>query len=261
MSSTKYILAAIFFLGSCTPMKIAVSDDLQSSHDEYNVKGRQGILINQKLSFGEFQTTKVRRSWTKGSSGRTGIGWGGTAQHEWVNLISLEYINKKQTLNFTLTDGARSAEVFCVSRFNAEDLHIGKENSLLNIGLDLTRMGGRSESTYYIQLFTKKDETPWQLLLDNQASQAKAKEYTGVFAKSKEQFYTIHPITRLDKNGKQGEILFGSVGYEIKDSKGRAVAAVSLIDKGMVFLAKSSKDERFILAGLCTAILLQEQIG
>jgi exoribonuclease II len=38
------------------------------------------------------------------------------------------------------------------------------------------------------------------------------------------------------------------------------VAAVSLIDKGMIYLAKTSVEERFLLANACAALLLQEQI-
>src|SRR5687768_10503958 len=98
------LIAAITFAG-CTPMKLSVSDELRASHDEYAVKGRQGILINQKLSFGEFKTTDVNRSWTRGSSSRFGIGRGGPSPEDWVNIISTEYINKKQTVKFSLTDG------------------------------------------------------------------------------------------------------------------------------------------------------------
>ena len=71
-----FACAAVLMI-RCTPFKLSVSDELKSSHDEYHVKGRQGILIKQKLSFGDYSTTHVRRSWTKGHSGRTGIGRGG----------------------------------------------------------------------------------------------------------------------------------------------------------------------------------------
>lgn len=258
MKRILYILSFLLVLASCTPMKMAVSDDLKAGHDEYAVKGRQGNLLKQKLSFGEYQTTKVKRSWTRGSFGRTGIGTGGTAQQEWVNLISLEYVNRKQTVNFGLTDGTNQSDVYCVSRFNAKDLVVGKNpNSIINIALDL---GSPSSSTYYVQAFTNAEETPWQLMLDNVASQAKAKSYVGIFARSKTDYYTIHPVTKLEHNGKAGNILAGSVGYEVRDPQGRAVAAVSLIDNGMVFLGKVSPQERFLMANLCSAILLQQQI-
>ncbi len=242
-------------------MKMSVSDSLRTQTDVYAVQGRQGLLIKEKLSFGEYRTTKVKRSWTKGNSSRTGIGWGGTAQHEWVNIISTEYINKRQTVNFRLTDELNSSEVFCVSRFRAKDLQIGRrENSILNIGLDIAGKGGSSSSFYYVQIFVNKDEDPWQLILDNQAAQAKAKSYTGVLAKSRDEYYTLVPVTRLEKNGRSGNILAGSVGFEFRDEKGIVVAAVSLMDKGMIFLRRTTPEDRFLLANACAALLLQQQI-
>jgi hypothetical protein len=262
MKKIIYTLGTLAFLAGCAPFKLSVSDELKNDHDEYAVKGRQGILINQKLSFGDYKTTKVKRSWTKGTSSRFGIGTGGVTQADWMNLISLEYIDKKQTVNFSLTDGSLNSEVFCVSRFKAQDLQIGKsENSILNIGLDLSGAGGSSSSLYYVQIYTQGDGgVPWQLVLDNQRSQSQAKHYVGLLGKSKTDYYTIHPITKLEKNGKSGNILAGSVGYEIKNASGRSIAAVSLMDKGVVYLGKTTAEERFLLANLSAAILLQQQI-
>jgi hypothetical protein len=164
-------------------------------------------------------------------------------------------------MNFGLSDGSFSSEVFCASHFDSKDLSIGKsENSIWNIALDISGAGFESQNLFYVQVYLD-DKTPWQLLLDNQASQAKAKEYSGVFARSKTEFYTIRPVTKLDQKGKIRNMPFGSIGYEISDEAGKPVAAVSLMDSGMIFLAKTSPAERFLLANLCAAILLQENIG
>jgi len=262
MKSIFYTLLILAGFSSCTPFHLSLSGDLDRTRDVYEVKGKDGIMINQKLSFGEFKTTKVKRSWTRGNSGLTGFGFGSPYQANWVNLISTEYINKKQTVRFGLTDGKRESDVYCVSRFHSEDLQVGaKENSLLNIGLDLMGDGYSSESTYYVQLFTRGDEAPWQLMLDNEEAQRRAKTYVGRLMKSESQYYTIHPVTKLQKNGKEGKILGGSVGYEIRDPKGVALAAVSMMGKGMVYLGKVSAEERFLLANLCAAIVLQQYIG
>ncbi|HEX5652797.1 MAG TPA: hypothetical protein VFX58_06975 [Chitinophagaceae bacterium] len=260
----KSIVIAITFsitLASCTPGKMSVSEELKSQHDEYAVKGRNGTRINQKLSFGEYVTTEIKRSWTKGNSFRSGIGYS-TAQQEWVNIISTEYINRKQTIRFSLAGGKHHSEVFCVSRFNAKDLEIGKNpNSVLNIGMDILGIGGHSSSTYYVQVFaSEKDDRPWEMVIDNQLSQARPKEYIGYLAKSQTEYYSIIPVTRMEKNGKSGNILVGSIGFEFHDPQGRAVAAVSFIEKGMVFLGRSNPEERFLLANACTALLLQDII-
>ena len=246
----------------CAPFKMTVSDELKANNDEYTVKGKHGTRIKQKMSFGNYHTSSIKRSWTKGNSSRFGIGYWGTAQQEWVNIISTEYINKKQTIRFNLGDGKNQSDVYCVSRFNSKDLEIGKNpNSILNIGMDILGVGGKSSSNYYVQLFTsEKDERPWEMVIDNQLSQARPKEYVGYLAKSPSEYYSIVPVTKLEKNGKSGNILAGAIGFEFRTPGGKAVAAVSLFDKGMVFLGKISEEERFLLANACTALLLQDMI-
>ena len=255
-------LSLLILAVSCTPFKMTVSDDLKANNDEYTVKGRNGTRIKQKVSFGGYSTTSIKRSWTKGNSSRFGIGYGGTAQQEWVNIISTEYINKKQTIRFNLVDGNNNSDVYCVSRFNSKDLEIGKSpNSLLNIGMDILGIGGKSSSNYYVQVFaSEKDARPWEMVIDNQLSQARPKEYIGYIAKSSTEYYSIVPVTKLEKNGKSGNILAGAIGFEFRNPQGKPVAAVSLIDNGMVFLGRISAEERFLLANACTALLLQDVI-
>ncbi|MEI6949267.1 hypothetical protein V9K67_18930 [Paraflavisolibacter sp. H34] len=260
IKATLPTVVTCLYLAACSPMKMSVSEELRAGN-EYAVKGRQGILVNQKLSFGEYTTSKVKRSWTPGTQARTGIGTGGTAQEEWVNMISMEYVRKKQTLHFSLAAGDHSSEVYCVSNFRAESLVVGKNpNSVLNIGLELLGAGS-SDSKYYVQIFTKEGERPWELVLDNQAAQGDRKRYKGFLGRSRSDYYTIRPVFHLEQKGRQGAMPFGSAGYEIVNPDGTAVAAVSLIDKGMVFLGKTNPEERFLMANLCAALLLQEQIG
>ena len=116
------LLTLAFFsaaLIGCTPLNMSVSDDLKVNANEYAVKGRQGILIKQKLSFGEYNTTKVKRSWLRSTSSQDAIAWGDNGKGGWVHMIALEYIDKKQTLNFSLSDAQNTSEAYCVSKFNA----------------------------------------------------------------------------------------------------------------------------------------------
>lgn len=262
MKKIFYLLIVTVVVTSCSPFKMTVSDELKNSNDEYAVKGKNGTRIKQKLSFGGYATTSIKRSWTKGNSFRAGAGYWKANQNEWINIISTKYINRHQTINFSLSDGINSSEVYCAAQFNAKDLEIGKNpNSLLNIGMDILGMGGKSSSTYYVQLFTSiKDERPWEMLIDNQLSQERPKEYIGYIAKSQTEYYSIVPVTKLDTKKGTGNILAGSVGYEFRNPQGQAVAAVSLMSNGMVFLGKTSAEERFLLANACTALLLQDMI-
>lgn len=83
-------------------------------------------------------------------------------------------------------------------------------------------------------MFAAKNEKPWQLTLDNEEAQRKPNSYKGLFAKSESEYYTIYPANKVEKNGKTGKTLFGSVGYQIKNAQGESVAAVNTMDRGMV---------------------------
>jgi len=256
-------LTTTVILVGCATAKMAVNDDLKPAYDEYSVKGRQGILVKQKMSFGEYSTNTVHRSWTKGSSSRSGIGYTDPFRQEWINIISVKYTDKNQTIRYEMNSGALQSEVYCVSRFNAEDLEIGRNpNSILNIGMDLAGSGIKISSMYYAQIFTSPTENrPWELVLDNHAAQAERNTYIGRLAKSRDEYYDIVPVSKLEIKGKTGNTFAGSIGFEFRNKYGKTVAAVSLMDKGMVYLGKTTAEERFLLANACTALLLQEMIG
>jgi hypothetical protein len=258
------ILAVTTIVTGCTSFKMAVSDDLKPAYDEYKVKGRQGILIKQKMSFGEYKTNTVHRSWTKGYSGRSGIGYTDPFRQEWINIISVNYTNKNQTNRYEMSSGVLQSEVYCVSRFNAEDLEIGRNpNSILNIGMDLAGAGVKLSSIYYVQIFTSaNDNRPWELVLDNTASQAVPHKYIGRLAKSSYEYYDVVPVTKVESSkGKTANTPMGSIGFEFRNKDGKTVAAVSLMDQALDYLGKTTAEERFLLANACTALLLQEVIG
>ena len=250
--------ALVVLFTSCMTPKIALNGE---GFTEMPVKGRNGFFIKQKLSFGDYKTTSVKRSWTKGTTSRTGLAVGVPGTPGYENIISMEYTKRKQTVNFGLTDGVNTSEVRCVTKFSTNDLIVGNnENSLPNIIIDLAR-GLRSTNTFYVQVFTNDETTAWHLLLDNNAVQADAKNYTGKLAKDDDHYYTIVPVNKmLNKAGEARNILFGSIGLDIRNKENKSVATVSFLDKGKVYLATTDKQEAFLLANTCAALLLQEQI-
>ncbi len=253
------ILAAFLFIGCSTP-KIALDGD---GFREMPVKGRNGFLIKQKLAIGDFTTSSVKRSWTRGSTSRTGLSIGNPTDAYYENIISMEYNKRKQTMNFGITDALNnSSEVRCVTKFASDELIVGNNpNSLLNIGIDILR-GISSSNTFYAQIFINDQSKPWQLLLDNIAVQDKPRSYTGVVALDKENYYSLVPVNKmLDKNGQPRTILFGSVGLELMNKNDKVVATVSFMDNGKVYMKTTDKSEEFLLANICAALLLQQEIG
>jgi hypothetical protein len=258
-------LFALAILASCGQANIALTGEHWKEKESHDVKGRTGVMINQKMSFGEFYTTEIKRSWTKGGSSYSGIGLGRYGTDDYLNIIGTEYINKKQTIRFSLAnqDGTQSS-VYCVSRFQSKDLLVGDDKGLLSFGIDLMELKNRrSSSLYYAQVYADNSGEPWQLMLDNEAAQREPKYYTGLLARSRDEYYTIVPVTKmLNQKGEVMQMPFGSMGLEIRDRSGIALAAVNLADKGKVFFAKGlDAQEKFLLANACTALLLQEVIG
>ena len=262
----KHIIAAIiiFSLASCiTQPRIGLDANQWTQTQEHRVKGRQGLLINQKLSFGGFRTVSVKRSWTRSSTQFAGWAWGRPGYQDYSRIIGTEYSHKQQSVRFELTDeNANESSVLCVSRARSENLVIGNNpNSLLNIALDVLSIEESSENLFWVKIYLKNDEQPWEMVIDNEASQAKAKTYTGTVAQSRDKFYTIHPVYTITGNkGKVYTMPFGSMGYEIRNKDGKPVAATSLIDRGLVYFNTTQADEKFLLANVCAALLLQEAI-
>ncbi|MFY7900582.1 MAG: hypothetical protein ACOVNY_10395 [Chitinophagaceae bacterium] len=261
MRLTSVLLVAFSaILFSCSPVKIAIINPNWQQQEELSVKGRQGFMLNQKLSFGAYTTNKVNRSWTKGSSWT----WSVPLQNDWVESLNETFVQKKQTIRFSLKDAVgNESEVTAFTKVKWTDISIGKNpNSLVNIIADILTIGDNGSNTFAVRIMPAKNQAPWEMFIDNDAAQQKAKTYTGILAKSKTEYYTVVPIYSLkNKQGNAVSMPFGgSVGYEFRDKNGVTLAAVSLIDKGMVYFNNVPPAEKFLLANAITALLLQQQI-
>lgn len=262
MKKYYYLVLSVIFT-ACGSAKIALDNNEWGKAEEFAVKGRQGIMINQKLSFGSYHTVSVKRSWTKGSSYFAGWASGRPGYDDYERVIGTEYSQRKQTIRFEMTDDkGNESSVFCLSRAREKDFMIGNNpNSLINILLDISGKGDISENTFWIKIFINNQSRSWEMLLDNEAAQRNSKSYTGVVAQSRDNYYTIHPIFKMTgKNQKVYTMPVGSVGFELRNKEGKPVAAVSAIDKGSVYLNSTDPGEKFLLSNICAAILLRESI-
>ncbi len=262
MKSLLLIITALS-VASCTPFQPALSYTDSAAIKADPVKGRQGILINQQLSFAEFKTSKVKRSWTKGGNSRVPLSTGLVGDILYPDLLSMGYANKNQTFHFQMSDAhGNASDVYAATEFESEDLQIGSNpNSIGNILEDVFGNSGYMDNFFYVQIFPNDQPGPWQLALDNYESQKNAKGYSGVFAIDDENYYTLRPITKImGKNG-PADMPFGSIGFEILNKDDEFVAAVSVMDKGAVYFNTNDQHERFLMANLCAALLLQEDIA
>lgn len=257
------LFAMVILLMACNGLEPALSVSHNPSLKNYKVKGRQGFLINQKLDFGEYKTSKVKRSWTKGSDLSFPLPIISPNAPVVPDMFSLEFSDRHQTFSFQMTDSkGHKSQAFAASNFESENLQIGNNpNSVVNILKDVFGVAGFSQNLFYLQLFMENEPQPWQLVIDNQASQRNAGTYEDIFAYDDNHYYTLKPITEVMSKKGPRKIPMGSVGYEIFNPKKESVAAVLLVDAGNVYLNTQEPQERFLMANLCAALLLQQDVA
>jgi len=242
-------------------MGLALEGNEWSGIHEYPVKGKQGFLKKEKLSFGDYHSIEVDRSWTKGTEVTSGLTQGVPTDDFYKKIITTDHIHKQQTLYFSMGDEAgHQSKAFCLSRLDAKDFNIGNSDvSAFNLLLDLAGPGASSSNIFYTKIFVGPSPDGWELYLDNQAAQAHPKKYIGYLAKNENEYYTIVPASKVkSKKGKIGTMPFGSAGFTIRNKQNQALAAVCIIDKGIIYL-KEDMDlrERLLLATTCAVLLLR----
>lgn len=226
----------------------------------YPVKGKKNLLAKESMTFGDFKTAEVDRSWTKGTQVTTGLTSGIPTDEFYTKIITTDKIHKKQSLYFSLQDNTGlQSQAYCATELNAKDFNIGHSPvSALNLLLDLAGPGVSATNISFAKIYDGVSGDGWELMIDNEAAQAKPKSYIGYLAKNDNEFYTVVPTSKVkSKKGKTGTMPFGSAGFEIRAKDGRAVAAVSIIDKGIIYLADTTPQEKMLMATACAALLLR----
>lgn len=244
----------------CSSIEPALSVSDSPMMESYPVKGRNGWQLNQKLEFGEYQTTKVKRSWTRTRETITDLE-GRRLSRSYPDLITHNYSDKDQSFYFQINDQyGNTSDVYGTSEFHSHDLQLGdNRNSMGNILQDIIG-GDFSENIFYLQVFVNDEERPWQLILDNDASQVFAGEYEGILGFDMDHYYLLHPITKMQ--GKSGpRTIAGSLGFEVFTKDKKPVAAVYLENNGKVYFHTRDPKERFLMANLAAALLLQQDIA
>ena len=232
-------------------MKLVTGQPLNSQQEEMPVKGRNGLMINQKLRFGNYHTLSVKRSAIRKMKETFGID----------NTVWTEHSEGKQTIHFRLTDDTYTSDVVATSHVSMNDLVIGRApgglpgpiSSILRIGT------GDQEDNYSVAISITPGEKPWQLFLDNNSAQMERNTYLGFVSRDNE-YYTVAPVWQMERKGKVVKFPFGCAGFEIRNDHGDALAAVSLLNNGVVYMGKLDSKEQFLMANICAAILLQSNL-
>ncbi len=245
-------LSAIALAANAGNFKLAFGEPLNKQTDELVVKGRMGWLIKQKLSFGNYRTAMVKRSPISSWTAATGF----------PGKIWVEHMEGRQSIHFSLVDEQNASYVIATSNVTNNDLMIGSHpNRIPGQLVSIFEYNDVQQNNLSAAIYTRRDELPWQLFLDNTGAQMRRNEAAGYVLRD-DTYYTIVPVWKMEKkNGKVVNVPFGSIGYEVVNKDGQTIAGVSLIDNGKVYLGETQGEERFLMANVCAALLLQSDIN
>src|SRR6478672_3262398 len=201
--ATLYLLIMLF---SCTTAKLSVPEKFSTQATRMPVKGINGWQVGQKLSFGSYTTSTIKRGWDFSSS----------LQYTKLRIrpeeavlkvfdISTDNDIKKQRSKFqySISDGDNIAEVFATEKFSEKQLVYKSNNPWI---------GNASKTKKYDYAFTaailpvEKDAAPWSLVLIN--------SYDIIRIQLME--YLIDPMLKRKVMPPTGKIILPSVLYALK---------------------------------------------
>jgi hypothetical protein len=265
------VLFIIILLSSCTAAKVSVPEAFQKKSTRYSVKGVDGWMINQKLSFGPYQTSAVKRGWDFKSSVQY-TKFRISPEEAVLRVFDIntdkQKLQQRNRFQYTLEEGNLLAEIYATESFSEKQLVYKSNNPYI---------GSTSKTKSYEYAFTAaivpltlKEKDPWSLVMINKYDIAKDTarklfdkpyvEEEGYATNGKENI-AIRPL-RLEnvttKSGKQKKVVGGKMlsGYELQWDGG-VVAIIDILDKSIWIYNDLEPSEKVILSSIASAILLK----
>lgn len=267
----RIIIIALIALSSCTAAKVSVPEKFSAQATRMPVSGLNGWMISQKLSFGPYNTSRIKRGWDFTSSLQyTKFRISPEEMMLRVFDISTDKRNLKQKNKFqyTLEDGNLVSEIYATEKFSEKQLVYKSNNPFI---------GNVSKTNKYEYAFTAAimpltatNNDPWSLVLMNKYDIAKDTarrlfdrpyvEEEGYATNGKENI-AIRPL-RIEnvttKSGKQTRVFGGKLlsGYEIQWDGG-VVGIIDILDNSIWITNDLEPADRLIVSSIASAILLK----
>jgi hypothetical protein len=236
LSNALFIGLTLLVLVSCKTPDLLLSADLKSDNMSYEVKGRQGLLINQVISYGPYTTSKIKRGWTMSYD---------------IPFI-LRFQGSKERLSFSqFTSDSLKANVFCVGKIKSSEYEIIDDIFGIPVNYENTFTGTIVQTTTNF----------WEFIIFNPDAGYGSGEYaTSGFAKSRTgETIEIKPVKFLENH--KGLKSIDNYGFEFV-FENKTIAAVSAMNEGKVWMSKQiDAEQRLVLSALCSAILIKSNLG
>lgn len=263
-------IAAVVF-GSCTSVKVAVPEPFSKGATKMPVKGLNGWMINQQLSFGGYQTSKIKRGWDFQSS----VQWTKfriSPEEMILKVFAIDTdrrnLSQRNKFQYTIQEGNNMAEIYATEKFKEQQLVYKSNNPY--IGQASATKNYEYAFTAAILPLTGADKAPWSLVLINRYDRANDTarrlfdrpyvEEEG-YATNGTENIAIRPL-RLEKmttkGGKDTKVVGGPMltGYEIQWDGG-VVAVVDIMDNNIWIYNDLEPSEKLLLSSIASAIMLK----
>jgi hypothetical protein len=266
-----FLVFLLIFIASCTTARLSVPPSFSEQATRLPVKGINGWQVQQKLSFGNYNTSKIKRGWDFSSS----VSYTKFRISPEEAVLKVFDINTEKNTNnqknkfqYTIEDGNLMAEVYATEKFKEKQLVYKSNNPWI---------GNASKTNKYEYAFTAAivpltlaDKATWSLVLINKYDIEKDtvrtifdKHYVeeeGYATNGKENI-AIRPIRTervAGKNGSEIKVLGGKMlsGYELQWNEEPA-AMIDILENSIWMSNNIEADKKMIIASIASAVLLK----
>ena len=224
---------------SCSTSNIAVSENLRQNSSVMDVKGNAGLLINQKISFGNFYTSPIKRGWTNRTE---------------LTVLGIRHEKAKQPIEFTQFGlNASSADIVGSSNF---------DNNMFKLFKGLENYANNIWNGYFGVIIQKDGSATWEVLVENDHSNNSLKSETdnGIAMDEQGNSIEIKGTKQLAEN-KFFTDDSKTFGYELFRN-GESIGAVSVLGNGKVWIKNSlSPQDKLIVASLSSILISKQNLS
>ncbi|AHM60776.1 hypothetical protein D770_12610 [Flammeovirgaceae bacterium 311] len=244
MKRTFFVLALV--LAACTTPQMLVDQQLTNQSTPMPVSGRQGLLINQKIRFGHYESEKVQRSWTRSYS---------------MDAFLAKLQDARDKYSFTLFDNDRGAyTIDAVNHIKGAELPVGRflGSNTSDALRELASFTVQTKDLFAATMYSNSRQEEWHLMLMNRDDIRRNGRYAGLLINNQQQQQIeVLPVRKL-----QGAKTWGTdiIGYEFRQED-KSLAAVELINKGRVWIDPTlDPNMQLVLASASATLLLQQEL-
>ena len=232
------IVLAVLLISSCTMPQPVMDAQFTEQAEFMEVTNRQGWRIRQKMGMGPYQTSRVKRGWTKS-----------------YNIpFFVNFSGSSEKLSFTLYDdpyNPHQAEVYCIGKIRQQDISWFNTYFGVILKYDHTFSGS----------IVLNEEVHWDFFVNEPLPNFfRRDEVSFGRLKSANKMYTIEGINRATNGKREFWYQDGMIGYAVYDGN-RKVAVFSPLNRGKAWMARDiSDEERIVIAALGSALMLRSDL-